>query len=314
MACERRLADKVGQALADGQPFERLPFVARPHAMRGAQALNLRRCHEPGMIVLVAGERQAEPFDGIGDEADRPIMRARLFEGLDQRRQVVAAEIGHQPRQFLVAAAFDQPGNRALIADVVEQALAPGRSALERQRGIELVRAAIDPLPEGLAAGFGEGGFEQPAVLEHDDVPAEIPEQRLEAFPQAFAHDGVEALPVVVDDPPRIAQAVLPAFQKRLEDVAFVHLGVADQRDHLPVGQMLGHALGVQVILDERGKQRLGNAEADGAGREVDVVHVLGARGVGLSAFVAAEILQAFPGSGCRTGTGSHGRSGSHAA
>ena len=248
------------------------------------------------MIVLVAGERQAEPLDGVGDEADRAIMRARLFESLDQRRQVVAAEIGHQPRQFFVAAAFDQPGNGALVADVVEQAFAPGRSALERQGGIELVRAAVDPLPEGLAAGFGEGGFQQLAVFDQDDVPAEVPEQRLEPFPQALAHDGVEALPVVVHDPPGVAQAVLPSFQKRLEDVAFVHLGVADQRDHLAVGQLLGHALGVQVVLDERGKQRLGDAQADGAGREVDVVDILGARGVGLSPLVAAKILQLFPG------------------
>ena len=122
--------------------------------------------------------------------------------------------------------------HRPLVADLVEQALAPGRTALEHQRRIELVRAAIDPLPQHLAAGLGEGGLLQRAVFEHHDVPAEIAEQVFVALPQAFAHHGIEALPVVIDDPPAIAQALLPAFEHRLENIALVELGVAEERDH----------------------------------------------------------------------------------
>ena len=146
--------------------------------------------------------------------------------------EIVAAEIVHQPRQLVVAARFDQPRHRALIADLVEQALAPRRAALEHQRRIKLVRAVIDPLPQHLAARLGEGRLLQRAVFEHDDVPAEIAEQIFVALPQALAHHGVEALPVVVDDPPAIAQALLPAFEDRLENIALVELGVAEKRDH----------------------------------------------------------------------------------
>ena len=109
------------------------------------------------MVVLVAGERQAEALDRIGDEADRPVVLARLLEGLEQARQVVAAEIGHQPRQLLVGALLDQPRHRPLVAEIVEQALAPGGAALEGQGGIELVRAGIDPVAQALAAGLLEG-------------------------------------------------------------------------------------------------------------------------------------------------------------
>ena len=94
------------------------------------------------MIVLVAGERQAEALDRVGDEADRPVVRARRFEGLEQRRQVVAAEIAHQRGELVVAAALDQRVTGALVAEVVDEPLAPGRAALEGQRGIELVGAA----------------------------------------------------------------------------------------------------------------------------------------------------------------------------
>ena len=68
------------------------------------------------MIVLVAGERQAHALDRVGDEADRPVVIDRV-ECLDDGAQIVAAEIAHQPRQFIVAA-VDQPGRRGPVADI----------------------------------------------------------------------------------------------------------------------------------------------------------------------------------------------------
>src|SRR5690606_26115886 len=127
---------------------------------------------------------------------------------------VMAAEISHQFGEFLVAAPLDQRGHLALIAELVEQALAPGAAALERQRRIELVRTSIDPLLELFAPRLGKSGFLQPAVLDDDDVPAEIDEDLLEFFPQALTHDAIERLAIIVDDPPAIAQAVLPAFDQ----------------------------------------------------------------------------------------------------
>jgi hypothetical protein len=39
-----------------------------------SECLHLRRRHQAGVIVLVAGKRQAETFDRVGDEADRPVV------------------------------------------------------------------------------------------------------------------------------------------------------------------------------------------------------------------------------------------------
>ena len=172
------------------------------------------------------------------------------------------------------------------------QPLAPRRAALEHQRRVERVGAGVDPLLELFAARLAERGLLQRAVLQDHHVPAEILEELLVALPQALAHHGVEALPVVVDDPPAIAQALLPAFEQRLEDVALVELGVADQRDHAAFGTIRSPAVRAHVILRQRGEQRLRDAEADRAGGEIDVVGVLGARGIGLRALVAAEVLE----------------------
>ena len=179
--------------------------------------------------------------------------------------EVVTAEIVHQRRDRVVAARLDQPRHRPLVADLVEKPLAPRRAALKHQRRIELVRAAIDPLPQRFAARLGEGLLLQRAVFEHDDVPAEIAEQVFVALPEALAHHGIEALPVVIDDPPAIAQALLPAFQHGLENIALVELGVAKQRDHAAFRPRLAvnfstPAVGAHVILRQRREQSLRDA------------------------------------------------------
>ena len=208
----------------------------------------------------------------------------------------MAAEIGHQAGELRVGAALDQRRDGALVAEVVEEPLSPGGPALEGQGRVELVRGAVDPLAQPLAAGLREGRLHERAVLEHHHVPAEGAEQVLEAAVKAFANHGVEALAVVVDHPPGVAQALLPALQERLEDVALVHLRVADQRHHAPFGAVLGPAVGLDVVLDQRGEEGLRHAQADRAGGEVDVVAVLGPRGVGLRPSEGAERLQLRPG------------------
>ncbi len=75
--------------------------IPRPRRMpiAVAQGLHLGDGHQAGMVVLVAGERQAEALDRVGDEAGRPVVGGRLLERLEQRRHVVAGEVGHQPRR-----------------------------------------------------------------------------------------------------------------------------------------------------------------------------------------------------------------------
>src|SRR5262249_1434467 len=146
-----------------------------------------------------------------------------------------------------------------------------------------------------LAARLAERLLQQRAIFEDDDIPAEGLKQRLEPRPQALADHRVEALAVVIDDPPAIAQALLPAFEDRLEDVAFVELGAADEGDHAALGLLQTPTMRAHIVLHERGKQRLRHAEAHRARGEVDVVGVLAARGIALRALVAAKVLELLP-------------------
>ena len=121
-----------------------------------------------------------------------------------------------------------------------------------------------------------ERRFQEPPVFQADDAPAHHLEHRIDAAEQPVGDDLIEALTIVVDHPPQIADIVLPAFEQRLEDVAFVEFGVARQRDHparRPVAR--DQAVQPQVILHQGGEQRHADAKPDGAGREIDDVAVL---------------------------------------
>ena len=68
-------------------------------------------------------------------------------------------------------------------------------------------------------------------------------------------HNPVEALAIIVDDPPGIAQAMLPAFLQAFIDIAFVKLRVAHQRHHAAGRALAGSEIrprtGNQIILDD---------------------------------------------------------------
>ena len=84
---------------------------------------------------------------------------------------------------------------------------------------------------------------------------------------------------------------MFPAFQQGFVDIALVQLAIADQGDHPAFGAVTPIA-GVDVILDQAGETGHGDAEADRAGREIDVVAVLGPRRIGLGAAEGAKTLQ----------------------
>ena len=161
------------------------------------------------------------------------------------------------------------------------------------QRRVERVGAVVDPLPQLLAVGLGEGRLEQLAVFQRDHAPADQLEHLADAAEQAVVDHAVEALAVVVDHPPQVPHVVLPALEQRLEDVALVELGVADQRHHAARRAFLvAQLLQPHIVLHQRGEQRHGDAQPDRAGREIDVVDVLGARRIGLRAAQRAEALE----------------------
>ena len=112
--------------------LELLPLVAGPDVLRDTPFLHLRNRHQAGMVVLVTLERQSDTLDGVGDEADGAIVIDRL-ERLAHARHVVAAEIGHQLQELVVAAPLDQLRDLPLVADLVAQMLAERGPALETQ-------------------------------------------------------------------------------------------------------------------------------------------------------------------------------------
>ncbi len=180
-------------------------------------------------------------------------------------------------------------------ADLVGEPLAPGGTALEGERRVELVRTAVDPAAQRLAARLLAGRLLKRAVFQHLHVPAEGGENAFDALPQPLAHDAVEALAIVVDHPPGVAQVMFPALLQAFIDIAFIEFRIADQRDHPACRACLGPWLGGNIVLHDGGEGGDRHAEADGASREIDVVDVLGTARIGLRAAKAAEIFKLFP-------------------
>ena len=258
----------------------------------------------PAWLSLCPGERQAVALDRIGEDTGRPVVLDAV-EGLQQGFQVVAAQVGHQPMQRRVVVHRQQVAHRRVVpmrfqdvgapaAQLFLAAFAPGdRAALVGERRVERIGALVDPVAQLAAAGLLERRLQQRAVFDRDDAPAEGLKQVIEMAVVEIRDRAVQALAVVVDDPPDIADVVFPAFQQAFVDVALVELGVAGDRHHaaarLPFRQQLMDA---QVVLHERGEAGHRDTEANGAGGEIHVVLVLGARGIGLRAAEGAELLE----------------------
>src|SRR5262245_64504231 len=168
----------------------------------------------------MSGERKAKAFHRVADETGR-LLGISVVECVKHGGHVVPAEIVHQGRQLGVAALFDQPADVALVANLVIETLPPCRPARKNERRVKLVRAVVDPLAQCLAARRLERCLLQRAILENDDLPSEIIEELLITSPKPLANNSIETLAIVIDDPPAIAKALLPAFEQRLEDISF---------------------------------------------------------------------------------------------
>ena len=118
----------------------RTPIVSR-------SAADLRRVHQPRVIVLVAGEGQAEALDRPGDEQGRHVV-LRGVERLDQRLHAMAAEVGEQRRQRGVVIVFEE--SRRVLAKLRLDPRPPRRAALvveRRQLGVgQLLEPALERL------------------------------------------------------------------------------------------------------------------------------------------------------------------------
>ena len=122
--------------------FERLPFMALAHAHRVAPGGHLRWVHQAGMIVLVAGEGQAEALDRPGDEQGRDVV-LRGVERRDQRLHAMAAEVGEQGSKRRVVMLLEERGRR--LAQFRVDPRAPCRAALVVESGQVGVRQLLEP-------------------------------------------------------------------------------------------------------------------------------------------------------------------------
>ena len=288
--CRHKGLQRAALVVADTGPG--LPFVAFGNAQRLAQSRHLRGVHLAGVIVLVPGERQALALDGIGNDQRRPVARGGFGIGGKQRGDAMAAQIGHQPRQFIIVAPCQQRRQPAFAADIGGQPCPPGGAALIGQRGEFDIGAIVDPGFERGTTGFGKGSLLAAAVLDGDHPPAAGFEDVVETPEHAVGGGMVEALAVVVDDPPAVADVVLVAFDQAFVDVALVKLGIAHQRDHPPgIGQGKA-AMGDEIVLNQRGKGGDGHPQPDAAGGKINRNRVLGAAGIALRAVQGAECHQ----------------------
>ena len=177
------------------------------------------------MIVLVAGEGQAEALDRPGDEQGRDIV-LRGVESLDQRFHAMAAEIGEQRGERIVVM-----GLRGTPRPLPSRP----RSACARRRRPDNAAptarhwAAARTSPS--APCCRRARLQPLAVAQLDHAPAAASEDLVEALEHPVGAGRVEALAVIVDDPPQVADVVLRALDDRFVDIAFVELGIADQRD-----------------------------------------------------------------------------------
>src|SRR6476659_4785478 len=130
------------------------------------------------------------------------------------------------------------------------------------------------------------------AVADLNHAPTAALEDLVKPLKHPVGAGRIEALAVVVDDPPQVADVVLRTLDDRFVDIAFVQFGVADQRDEAAAVLIVEPSVGGQIILDEAGEERDRNPEADRASREVDRDLVLGPARIALRAAESAEFLQ----------------------
>ena len=188
------------------------------------------------MVVRVALGRQPAALDGVGEHHGRAVGRDR-GEGVDEQTEVVPSEVADRRRQL----GGGHPGHEVAQRIGLRSAVSIGHDPLGDVRGVDpqhplvlLVGHALQPFPEQLATGPGEDVRDEPAPLEHDDLPAGGSEHPLELGDLDVGHHPVQRLPVEVDHPEQLAQPGDLWIHHGLPDRALVQLGVPEEADEAP--------------------------------------------------------------------------------
>ena len=167
--------------------------------------------------------------------------------------------------------------------------MAPRGSAFEDQGRVKRIWAVIQPLSQLCPSRLMESSLQAFAVLEGYHSPAHHLEKMADLPEELIGDDRIEALAVVVHDPPDISYAMLPALIECLVHVAFVQFAVSGNCDHSPfLRAAVLPAFEPHVILHQAGKSRLGQPKPHRTSGKVDPVGIFRSGGIGLRPLVAA--------------------------
>ncbi len=263
------------------------PGIVGVRVEGGGELQHLVARQQRRMVLGVALDRQRPALDRVGEHDRRPVVLGAPV-GVDQRAEVVPAEVAQAGAQLAVVEIGHELAERAVSARQPLAQLLRGRA---QQPLVLLVGHLVDAAPQLGAAGATEQRVEPAPVLHRDRLPARRLEHLRPAAERDVGHDSVERLAVQVDHPEHLAELGHARVGDRLPDGALVQLGVAHQRD-LAAHRRRLEAVVLEVTARDRAPDRRRCADADRAGRVVDRVGVLGAAGVALQSAEGAQRLE----------------------
>ena len=277
---------RAAQALGDGGAQRGLrrvtgeggPRVVRVGSQPDGEFPDLVGGQQRGVVLRVPLGGQPVALDGVGEDHRRAGVVDGVV-GVEQRAEVVTAEVAQRGQQRGVVQRGDEAGDRSGRRAAAGQTLTQLGGGAAQQPLVLRVAHGVDAGAQALPAGTGEQLLQQMAVLDGEDLPAGGGEHALQPAGRHARHHPVQGLPVEVDDPDHLAQAGDHRVLDCLPDRALVQFGVAEQRV-LPSGAGVAEAR--DIAAGDRAPHRGGGADADRTRRVVHRVGVLGAAGVAL--------------------------------
>ena len=209
---------------------ERGPLVVLRDAEVAPQRGQLVAGELRPVVQRVPGEGQAPPLERPRQDRHRPVGHlVRLRERVDDRVQIVAAQIGEERGDLGVAECLES--RDGLRRGALPERL-PRGGGREPEKGVVLeVLHGLEPAAQPVAAALGEERREAPAEAKRHHMPAQRPEEALELPAPVVAHDPIEALAVQVDDDHVAGKVGHRLLGPGLPDAPLVQLGVTHERD-----------------------------------------------------------------------------------
>ena len=213
----------------------------------------------------------------------------RLGERIENRREIVAADVGDERGQRVVGHVGQRTVERGIVRAVGRrhERLAHGARRQAQQALIFAARHHLESLLQPIAAGPSECGLEPSAPAQFTHAPTVGAEEVAELTRAAVGHDAIQALAVHVDDPQNVTETGERLLGERFPHVALVQLRVANHHD-----EALGRARSTvvdQIARGQRAERRHDRAQTHRPRRQIDDLGILSAARIRLQ---TAELSQ----------------------